>query len=135
MNPSLVDLCRACATGATAGTMSFPTIVGALMGAGFEAYQVDFRAGTITFYLPTGESVTLPTERPSVADTAAFDTAEVAAAVRDAQAGVAGYTYTRFCDRVARAGCGGYLVSFPGRRVVYLGRTGEVHTEHFPAGP
>jgi hypothetical protein len=26
----------------------------------------------------------------------------------------------------------GYLVSFPGRRVLYFGRTGETHAEHLP---
>jgi hypothetical protein len=30
------------------------------------------------------------------------------------------------------AGCAGYIVSFSGRRVVYVGRTAEVHTEYFP---
>ena len=134
MNPSLADLARACITGAHTGTMTFPAIVGALMEAGFEAYQVDFRAGTATYYLPSGECVTLAAGRPAVAPTAMFDAEAVAAAVRQAQAGGPEYTYDRFCERVARAGCAGYLVSFPGRRVAYLGRTGEVHTEHFPPG-
>jgi len=134
MNASLVDLARACIHGSHAGTMSFPAIVGALMEAGFEAYQVDFRAGTATYYVPSGECITLEADRPAVAPTAVFDTVEVAAAVRDAQAGGPEYTYAGFCERVARAGCAGYLVSFPGRRVVYLGRTGEAHTEHFPPG-
>lgn len=31
------------------------------------------------------------------------------------------------------AGCAGYLVSLPGRRVVYYGRTGETHVELIPA--
>mgnify|MGYP000402610447 CR=1 FL=1 len=30
------------------------------------------------------------------------------------------------------AGCAGYMVSFLGKRVVYFGRTAEVHVEHFP---
>ncbi len=134
MNASLVDLARACIHGSHAGTMSFPAIVGALMEAGFEAYHVDFRAGNATYYLPSGESVTLEASRPVVAPTAAFDAVEVAAAVRQAQAGGPEYTYDGFCDRVARAGCAGCLVSFPGRRVAYIGRTGEVHAEHFPPG-
>jgi len=33
---------------------------------------------------------------------------------------------------VVAAGCTGYLVSFPGQRAVYFGRTGETHVEHFP---
>ena len=35
-------------------------------------------------------------------------------------------------ERAKRAGCAGYLVSFPGRRAVYFGRTGETHVELFP---
>lgn len=37
-----------------------------------------------------------------------------------------------FCRKVAAAGCAGYVVSFPGRRAVYMGRTGETHVETFP---
>ena len=30
------------------------------------------------------------------------------------------------------AGCAGYIVSFLGRRVLYIGRTAETHVELFP---
>ena len=30
------------------------------------------------------------------------------------------------------AGCAGYFVSIPGKRVVYYGRTGETHVEIIP---
>jgi uncharacterized protein YbcV (DUF1398 family) len=53
-------------------------------------------------------------------------------AIREAQQAAESYTYKGFCDKVAGAGCAGYLVSFPGRRVLYFGRTGETHTEYFP---
>jgi uncharacterized protein YbcV (DUF1398 family) len=53
-------------------------------------------------------------------------------AVRQAQAGAPGYTYAGFCAKVKAAGCAGYMVSFLGRRIVYFGRTGETHVEHFP---
>jgi uncharacterized protein YbcV (DUF1398 family) len=55
-------------------------------------------------------------------------------AVQEAKDMVPGYTYHGFCQKAARAGCAGYLVSIPGRRVLYFGRTGETHTEYFP-GP
>jgi uncharacterized protein YbcV (DUF1398 family) len=45
---------------------------------------------------------------------------------------VPGYTYKGFCAKVTGAGCAGYLVSFPGKRVLYYGRSGETHTEYFP---
>jgi hypothetical protein len=62
----------------------------------------------------------------------AFDGAEVERLVRWAQANPADYSYVVFCEKVKAAGCAGYLVSFPGRRVVYFGRTAEAHVEHFP---
>jgi hypothetical protein len=37
-----------------------------------------------------------------------------------------------FCERVVVAGCAGYIVSFSGRRALYVGRTAETHVEHFP---
>ena len=52
--------------------------------------------------------------------------------VRWAQSGDAAYSYAAFCARVKAAGCAGYIVSFPGRRVLYFGRTAETHVEHFP---
>lgn len=61
-----------------------------------------------------------------------IDAAIVLDAIREAQRGGPAYSYVGFCAKVARAGCVGCLVSFPGRRVVYMGRTGELHTEHFP---
>jgi len=45
---------------------------------------------------------------------------------------VPGYTYAGFSAKVMAAGCAGYIVSFSGRRAVYLGRTAEIHVEHFP---
>ena len=54
------------------------------------------------------------------------------AAIREAQQLIPGYTYKGFCSKVAAAGCAGYIVSFSGRRALYLGRTGETHVEYFP---
>jgi uncharacterized protein YbcV (DUF1398 family) len=63
---------------------------------------------------------------------AAFDASEVERLVRWAQANPAEYSYAAFSEQAKTAGCAGYLVSFPGRRVVYYGRTAETHVEHFP---
>ena len=52
--------------------------------------------------------------------------------VRWAQANPPGYSYEAFSRNVMACGCAGYLVSFSGRRVLYFGRSGETHTEHFP---
>jgi uncharacterized protein YbcV (DUF1398 family) len=121
-----------CLESADNGSMTFPQIVGTLIEAGFEGYLIDLRAGQARYYLPNGETLTLamPGSPSSVA--AAFDVGTVQAAIREAQAQVPGYTYRGFCEKVTRAGCAGYLVSFLGRRVLYLGRSAETHVEHFP---
>lgn len=114
------------------GSLSFPEIVGKLIAAGFESYAVDYRRNTQTYYLPDGDSVMLdmPPSCGSVASE--FDAAEVERLVRWAQANPSDYNYVAFCEKVKAAGCAGYLVSFLGRRVIYIGRTAETHVEHFP---
>lgn len=117
--------------GSETDSMTFPEGVKLLMGAGFDGYAVDFRRSVRTYYRPDGETFELaaaPTE--PVAER--FDAEAVKAAIREAQAGAPGYSYQGFCAKVAEAGCAGYLVSFPGRRVLYYGRTAETHTELFP---
>ena len=128
------DIARQCLEGAESGTMTFPQIVGALMAAAFDGYLVDLRLGQATYYLQDGEGLELPTHSNSVTVAAKFNADVVKAAIREAQSLIPGYTYKGFCDKAKRAGCAGYLVSFLGRRVLYFGRTGETHTEHFP-GP
>jgi uncharacterized protein YbcV (DUF1398 family) len=61
-----------------------------------------------------------------------FDAGVVKDAIREAQQMVPGHTYKGFCDKVLRAGCAGYIVSIPGKRVLYFGRDAETHTEYFP---
>lgn len=123
---------RACLEGAESGAMTFPQVVGALMREGFESYAVDFRRATATYYLPDGDSVELPMHGVGVPVAPVFDAVPIRAAIREAQQLVPGYTYEGFCRKVASAGCAGYVVSFPGRRVLYIGRTAETHVEYFP---
>ncbi len=102
-------------------------IVGTLIEVGFDGYFIDLRLGKATYYLPDGEGLELPTHLASVCTAAEFDTGALQAAIRQAQAVVPGYTYKGFCEKVKRAGCAGYMVSFSGRRVLYFGRTAETH--------
>ena len=132
MDAPRTKLAEDCMAAAYDGTRSFPEIVGALIAGGFEGYAVDYRRGTSTYYLPRGDSVELRHPEPPHAVAATFDAQAVAAAVRGAQANAPGYTYRGFCAEVAAAGCAGYLVSFLGRRVLYVGRTAETHVEYFP---
>lgn len=132
MDADRISIARRCLEATHTGTMTFPEVIGTLSAAGFEGYTVDYRRNTRICYMPDGASVMLdmPGASPSVA--ASFDATGIEAAVRWAQAGGPGYSYEGFHGRATAAGCAGYLVSFSGRRVVYFGRTAEVHVEHFP---
>jgi uncharacterized protein YbcV (DUF1398 family) len=99
---------------------------------GFDSYAVDFRRKTRTYYRSAGETLELKTMLVPVPVAPRFDAAVVKDAIREAQQMTSGYTYKEFCVRVMSAGCGGYIVSLLGKRVVYCGRTGEIHTEYFP---
>ena len=123
---------RECLAAAESDRMTFPEIVARLIGAGFDGYQVDFRRGDATYYLGGGEAFILPLDNIDAAVADHFDASGIASAVRTAQQQAPGYTYRGFCRAVMAAGCAGYIVSFPGRRVLYLGRTGDMHIEHFP---
>jgi uncharacterized protein YbcV (DUF1398 family) len=94
--------------------------------------MIDFRRATAPYYMSEGESIALPTHKIDVAVAARFEAAPIRAAIKEAQQLVPGYTYKSFCKKVAAAGCAGYIVSFSGRRALYVGRTAEAHAEHFP---
>lgn len=133
VNAQQKAVAESCLEAAHADRMTFPEIVGALADAGFEGYLIDLRRAQATYYLPGGECVELPALHPAEPVAPAFDAATVQAAIREAQTNAPGYSYRGFCSKIAAAGCAGYLVSFLGRRVLYFGRTAEVHTELFPA--
>ena len=102
------------------------------MQEGFESYAIDFRRASATYYLPDGDSVVLPTHRSAMPIAGTLDAEAVQTAIMEAQQLVPGYSYAGFCAKIMAAGCASYIVSFAGRRAVYLGRRGEVHVEHFP---
>jgi uncharacterized protein YbcV (DUF1398 family) len=132
MDTQLVEIAQGCLSAAFDGTRDFPTIVRTLLAAGFEGYDVDYRRGTFTYFLPSGASAQLAMPRTEGGVAAEFKAADVEQAVREAQRKSPGYTYSGFCTKVKAAGCAGYMVSFLGKRVVYFGRTAETHVEHFP---
>lgn len=132
MDAERISVAKACLQAAEDGSLSFPETVGRLIAAGFEGYTVDYRRNSQTCYLPDGDDVTMDMQPCPGSVAAAFDATEVERLVRWAQANPADYSYLAFCEKAKAAGCAGYLVSFPGRRVVYFGRTAETHVEHFP---
>ncbi len=117
---------------AFSATMSFPEVVKTLIQNGFESYHIDYLRGAATYYLVDGGDfeITMPPCATPVAKEFAAPT--IQAAIKGAQQQAPGYTYKGFCEKVRAAGCAGYIVSFPGKRVVYFGRTAEMHIEHFP---
>lgn len=132
MNDSKIAIARSCLEAADSGKMTFPEIVGTLMKEGFESYAIDFRRAVATYYMADGESTELPMQHADGDVASAFDAPRIQAAIKEAQQLVAGYTYRGFCSKVMAAGCAGYIVSFSGRRALYIGRTAETHVEHFP---
>jgi uncharacterized protein YbcV (DUF1398 family) len=109
----------------------FPAVVAKLAEAGVEAYAADLIALRETCYGAGNDSVDEPmplTDVPAIARL--FDGNRVAATVAAIQRGEIGYA--QFLRRIMRAGCAGYSVFFGGRKVMYFGRQGDVHTEYFP---
>jgi len=132
MNEHQLATARICLDGAEGNTMTFPQIVETLMKVGFECYAVDFRRATATYYLPDGDSVELSTHGLNSPIAPTLDTAQMQTAIRSAQQQVPCYTYKGFCEKAVSSGCAGYIVSFSGRRALYIGRTAEIHVENFP---
>ena len=66
---------------------------------------------------------------PPIAD--GFDVERLTAAILDSQTN--GQSHEIFSRRVVEAGVIGYFAFLKGQRVTYLGRSGEQHTEWFPA--
>jgi uncharacterized protein YbcV (DUF1398 family) len=112
------------------GNQSFGAIVKQLADAGIERYHQDFLRSERTYYLPDGESEVVRNDVVTATPALGFSATGVEAAVRAVQAGA--IKYKEFCRQVMESGCVGYLVSLAGRRVVYYGRTGDMHVEYFP---
>lgn len=132
MNDIQKAIARTCLEGAEDNVMTFPQIVGTLADAGFEGYAIDFRRATATYYLPDGENIELPARKVDAAVAPGLHATLLQAAINEAQQLVPGYSYEGFCRKAASAGCAGYIVSFSGRRALYVGRTAETHVECFP---
>jgi uncharacterized protein YbcV (DUF1398 family) len=113
------------------GKIPFPEVIRRLHEAGVERYHVDLTRDETTYYLPGGESHVFATggAREPVAE--AFDAAVVEGAVRASQRGE--IIFPEFLRRIMAAGCVGYFTQIAGRRVQYVGRTGDMHVEPFPS--
>jgi len=131
MDRHIEDAITECTRGSAEERITFPEVVAKLTAAGVERYRADLLRGERVYFLPDGESVVQDAHAAKTTPAMAFSASGVANAVRAIQRREIGYN--DFCRRIMEAGCVDYLVSIPGRRAVYFGRTGECHVEHWPA--
>ncbi|GGP18845.1 DUF1398 domain-containing protein [Silvimonas iriomotensis] len=114
---------------AFSGRISFGAEIGSLMMVGVESYLVDYRARTVTYYMPDDQCCLLPMTVPDVAIPRVFDNAALIAVIRSAQSGAIGFP--AFVAQSMAAGCVGYIVWITGQQTGYLGRKGVAYTELF----
>lgn len=133
MNAEQTQVIQGCAKGALSGEVAFPEIVSRLAQIGVERYHADYSRREITYYLADGDSLVVATPHPSHATAVEFSSSGVEAAVRQSQRNE--HTDMDFIQKTMAAGCVGYFVQITGRRVIYFGRNGESHVEHFPPVP
>jgi uncharacterized protein YbcV (DUF1398 family) len=112
------------------GRLTFPQVVQGLLEAGVESYLVDFAAKQKTHYLTDGTAYTVPMILEPGSIAAEFNSAELVAAIRGAQADTV--RYPEFVKRSTTSGVIGYWAFLTGKRVIYFGRKGEQHIEEFP---
>ena len=113
------------------GTASFPEIVATLVDAGVEYYYVDYVGRCKTFYGPIGDRcLTAITYENLPAIAPELDVASLQSAILDSQQH--GQEYYDFSVRAMAAGVQGYFAFLRGKRVVYIGRSGDQHIEWFP---
>ena len=114
-----------------AGTVSFPEVVGALLRAGVEYYHVDYAALRKTYYGADGAVVVTPLNYEGLPPVAPdFVPDRLKANILDSQRH--GQKFRDFTRRAMEDGVQSYTAFLRGKRVVYLGRLGDLHTEWFP---
>jgi len=85
------------------GSIHFGQVISQLMRLGVESYQVDYRSGRTTYYLPDGNTADFLFERSQHGIHDAFDGDAVRAAIRGAQEGHV--MYPEFKRLTQQAGC------------------------------
>jgi uncharacterized protein YbcV (DUF1398 family) len=110
--------------------LPFPKVVQTLLDLGIERYYTDLIRLEKTYYSHSNESCV---EQMSIENLPAFvsnfDIAKIVEAIRSSQDGQIDY-YT-FIKHIIAAGTVSYTVYLDGKQVIYAGRKGEFHTEHF----
>jgi uncharacterized protein YbcV (DUF1398 family) len=112
------------------GKITFPQVVGILIGEGIESYHVDYIRSENTYYLPNGENIreAIPHKFPIASKE--FSPDKVKTSIKRIQAGE--IDYNTFSEEIIQAGCVFYIAYLSGKRVIYFGREGDFHVEYFP---
>lgn len=114
-----------------AGQLTFPECVRRLSQIGVESYFVDFASNSEILYTSAGETHTAAVSLPRSSVASNFSQPDLVSAIRGAQTDT--IRYPEFVRRATAAGVIAYWAFLSGRRVIYFGRKGELHTEEFPA--
>ena len=110
--------------------LTFPGVVRRLMEVGVESYFCDAAAMQETFYLRDGQTHTAKMMLPHLPIAEEFSKEGIVAAVRGAQNDT--IRYPEFMRQATAVVVIAYWAYLTGRKVVYFGRKGEMHTEDFP---
>lgn len=112
------------------GKLTFPQVIATLVAENIEGYYKDLLRREVTYYLADGRSHTEPMTLPAHPVPEPFSEDALVAAIRAAQRDE--IRYPEFIVRAIQAGTAAYRVFVTGRRVIYFGRQGDLHIEHFP---
>lgn len=75
---------EACAQKSHDGLITFPEVLGQLVGVGVQSYFVDYRLAFTTYYLNSNEAYQIPTEMPTLPVSSPFKKGEMISAIRRA---------------------------------------------------
>lgn len=131
LNVMNAEMIQSTAQKTLAGTISFPEVVGQLITAGVEYFHVDYVTLRTLYYSAEGGAVMTPITLEGLPPVAQdFSQQALKQDILDSQQ--KGQHYRDFTRRAMEAGVQGYYAFLRGKRVTYIGRQGEQHTEWFP---
>lgn len=124
------NIAEECAKLSAEEKITFSEVVQKLNEAGIEGYIANLLSSTKTFFLGA-ETYNLPISihHPSNIPPT-LDKPRVVQAIRKIQSGE--IKYQQFLTDIMQAGSAFYIVFIQGKKVVYYGRHGDCHIEHFP---
>jgi uncharacterized protein YbcV (DUF1398 family) len=127
MDIAVIDECRNLST---TGKITFLEVVAKLSASHVERYIADLNSMTLSYYSGSGQMHTAALDLPARQVASSFRADDIKEAIRDSQQ--QRINYKIFLERITDAGCCHYEVYIAGRKIMYFGRDGSHHIEHFP---